>query len=140
MIKTIVMVHLGLAVSPYCFASQSTTHIECDEVVQAMEAQSTLSISQRDDGKASVVLKDQKGLTHLEGTYRLVDNSFFSKVYQYDLADESGSKTPLQVSWHTIIGRAGCGRGGCPGGFTSIEASMHVAGKEVAFTCHENLN
>jgi len=138
--KSMMMLSLGLIVSSYCFASPPTTQIECVEDVQVSEPQSTLSIAQSDDSKAAVILKDQQGASHFDGTFHLIKNSFFSKVFQYDLVNESGTKTQLQVSWYKQVGRGGCGRAGCPGGLTGIEASLNLSGKEITYTCHEELN
>lgn len=138
--KWMTMTYLVLTVSSYCFASPPTIQLECVEDTQTAEQASTLSIAQSDDAKATVILKGQQASSSFAGTYHLVTNSFFNKVYQYDLADESGAKTQLQVSWYKQVGRGGCGRAGCPGGLTSIEASLNFHGSDISFTCHEEIN
>ena len=140
--KWMMMTCLTLAMSSYGFASPSTTTLECLEDTQTPgRGGAFLLIAQNADGQATAILSGKQTSVKFVGTYHLVENSFFNKVYQYDLQDPSGANAQLQVSWYKQVGRGGCGRGGCVGSnaFAGIDAALNFNGNHHSFECHEKI-
>ncbi len=95
-----------------------------------------LKIFQEKPDHAVAVL--QTGLTNqiLKGTFTYEDEVLY-EVTKYELTDTLGQPAPIILTKRVMMGRGGCGRGGCNDNspLTSKKATLAINGQSKIFNC-----
>ncbi len=124
--KSIFTILTVLSISPAFAVSYECTHADGQK----------LKIFQEKPDHAVAIL--QTGWTNqiLKGTFTYLDESLY-EVTQYELTDSKGQPAPITMTKRVIMGRGGCGRGGCNEypTFSSKSAALTINGATKYFKC-----
>jgi hypothetical protein len=123
--KSIFTILAVLSISPAFAVSYECTHVEGQK----------LKIFQEKPDHAVAVL--QTGLTNqiYKGTFAYEDEALY-EITKYELTNSIGQPAPITLSKRVVMGRGGCGRGGC-NHYPSLtsKASLTVNGLNKIFNC-----
>lgn len=124
--KSFIAVLSVLTMSQAFAVSYECTHVDGQK----------LKIYQEKPDHAVAVL--QTGFTNqiFKGTFTYEDEALY-EVTKYELTNSAGEPAPITLSKRVMMGRGGCGRGGCNENpsFYSKKASLTINGLTKIFNC-----
>ena len=77
--------------------------------------------------EAFATLNHQGAKYEAAGSYT-ISRDFLYKIYSYSMLDEAHNLIDIQISEQKVLGRGGCGRGGCTNSTSESWASISING------------